>query len=586
MSEYQVSELFDSIQGEGTLVGVPSAFVRLTGCNLRCSWCFVPGTPVLMADLSWKDVADLHVGDGVLGQHEGVDGGHRYLAPTVVEAVRMQVAEVVDVVTAEGTLRCTPDHKFWNPVQGGSNGWRSAAEYAEAKASGYGSHRNARFVCSPTVETVEYRIGYVAGVWDGDGTWWTLKKGGYGYRRGRLAMNDVEAMATVMAYFGDAFPLYWGRHSSKGFDGHVHEMQCLYLTKDLEARKMEGLLKDAPMTREFARGYLAGIFDAEGSFSGVVRLSQCHEANPVTFERIASAMVTMGYEYEVEEGGMRLRTHEGCGTVISMEFLGNIQPKVLRKLERVFCGGTGFGQRQILDVCPVEEVQQVVTVKTQSGSFVAGGFVVKNCDTPYASWEPVGKAMSCADLGAWVRGTGRRHVVLTGGEPMVQDLAPLLEEVRGLHVTVETAGTRRNTFGPVSLMSLSPKLSNSDPVADPRDPGGAWLARHRARRRCPDVVADVIARQELEGGDWQLKFVVQSDQDLAEVEEFIAALSGHLVAAGVQGLDPLKVFLMPEGRSAEEFAAHGRTCAELCKAQGWRLSPRLHVDLWGNRRGV
>ncbi len=34
-----ISEIFHSIQGEGELTGVPSAFIRTSGCNLRCSWC-------------------------------------------------------------------------------------------------------------------------------------------------------------------------------------------------------------------------------------------------------------------------------------------------------------------------------------------------------------------------------------------------------------------------------------------------------------------------------------------------------------------------------------------------------------------
>src|ERR1700722_487273 len=87
------------------------------------------------------------------------------------------------------------------------------------------------------------------------------------------------------------------------------------------------------------------------------------------------------------------------------------------------------------------------------------------CDTPYTSWQPEGNELALEQILDEVKAHPARHVVVTGGEPMIlPDIVPLTERLRalGLHITVETAGT---VFRPVAcdLMSISPKLSNSSP---------------------------------------------------------------------------------------------------------------------------
>src|SRR5437016_9089538 len=103
------------------------------------------------------------------------------------------------------------------------------------------------------------------------------------------------------------------------------------------------------------------------------------------------------------------------------------------------------------------------------------------CDTPYASWDPEGEDVPVADIVHRVRQFPARHVVITGGEPMIMpDIAALCAALAetGLHITIETAAT---IFGPVKLdlASLSPKLSNSTP----RDrQGGRFVELHEKQR--------------------------------------------------------------------------------------------------------
>jgi 7-carboxy-7-deazaguanine synthase len=192
------------------------------------------------------------------------------------------------------------------------------------------------------------------------------------------------------------------------------------------------------------------------------------------------------------------------------------------------------------------------------------------CDTPYTSWAPEGVTMSVADIVAEVRRHPATHVVVTGGEPMIQpaivELTHALHDA-GLHVTIETAGT---VWAPVvcDLMSISPKLANSTPL---EREGGRWAAVHERLRQQPDVVRQLLAEY-----PYQLKFVVAAPADMEEVERLIDSVYA----------DRSRVVLMPEGTDATTLSERGRWLVEICKERGYRFSPRLHVMLWGNRRGV
>lgn len=189
------------------------------------------------------------------------------------------------------------------------------------------------------------------------------------------------------------------------------------------------------------------------------------------------------------------------------------------------------------------------------------------CDTPYTSWKPEGEDLS---LDAIVERVEQyrvaKHVVLTGGEPMIAPgIAKLSERfrARGMHITIETAGT---VFTPVAcdLMSISPKLANSTPE-------GVFRAQHERLRLQRDILRHLMSNY-----NYQLKFVIAQETDLAEVREVVSST----------GAQAAKVVLMPEGIDAEILNERGAWIAELCKENGYRFSPRLHVHLYGNKRGT
>lgn len=194
------------------------------------------------------------------------------------------------------------------------------------------------------------------------------------------------------------------------------------------------------------------------------------------------------------------------------------------------------------------------------------------CDTPYASWHPEGEEQSVDQIVARVNQFNAGHVVLTGGEPMIMpDIAELCDRLHATsyHITIETAAT---VFKPVKLhlASLSPKLSNSTPHK--RDAGRFAAAHERQRINVPVIQQFIDASP-----DYQLKFVVAAETDLAEIDAMLATL---------RGWTPADVLLMPEGTDPATLRSRAGWIAEVCKSRGFRYCPRLHVELYGNRRGT
>lgn len=192
------------------------------------------------------------------------------------------------------------------------------------------------------------------------------------------------------------------------------------------------------------------------------------------------------------------------------------------------------------------------------------------CDTPYTSWQPEGEELTISDILARLEPIPSRHVVITGGEPLLaNDLEELCLALRqsGWHITIETAATIAKDVA-CDLMSLSPKLSNSTPWQ--RDP--EWAARHEQRRLNLDAI-----RQLMRQGDYQFKFVIDQPADTAEVLDLLARLPE---------VDRAKVLLMPQATTRQELEVKSAWLSEECKRLGLRFGPRLHLELYGPCRGT
>lgn len=189
------------------------------------------------------------------------------------------------------------------------------------------------------------------------------------------------------------------------------------------------------------------------------------------------------------------------------------------------------------------------------------------CDTKYAWDNSAGEDLSVEEILSRMGNllpiknlTIQNFIVVTGGEPMINQHLPLLLTSLAradYHITLETSGIAFVPGLPVDLMSISPKLSGAHGRMD-----GKAATRH--------------LKQLITNYDYQLKFVIDTAADIDEVKA---------VVDSIKEIDTSKVMLMPQGKTREELLAKSLMVADLCTNYGFTFCQRLHVLLWDNQRG-
>jgi 7-carboxy-7-deazaguanine synthase len=190
------------------------------------------------------------------------------------------------------------------------------------------------------------------------------------------------------------------------------------------------------------------------------------------------------------------------------------------------------------------------------------------CDTPLTSWNPQGKEMSQDEILEQIFEWECEHVVITGGEPLLwPEMVPFSAALKekGHIITFETAGTVTQNVQ-ADLISLSPKLKNSTP--DDVD----WKDRHEKTRENEEAVRFLTGNY-----DYQLKFVIDEPHDIEEVNEYLDRFSF---------LDRSKVYLMPQAITVEMLQEKKGWLKKLADKNGFQVSPRLHIELFGNTPGT
>lgn len=193
------------------------------------------------------------------------------------------------------------------------------------------------------------------------------------------------------------------------------------------------------------------------------------------------------------------------------------------------------------------------------------------CDTKHSSWKEEGDVFEISKILTMIEPYKTcEHVVITGGEPLLTKKLPELTlalKAQGKYITIETNGSIFNAEIKADLVSLSPKLSHSVPR------GSEFESSHEKARINKENLKNWIDNYE-----YILKFVVSSHNDMKEIE--------HILKNVKRAIPKEKVYLMPLGTEKAKLEERSKWLAEISREYGYRLTPRLQIYLFGNKRGT
>ncbi|HUY44398.1 MAG TPA: intein-containing Rv2578c family radical SAM protein [Streptosporangiaceae bacterium] len=356
------------------------------GCSHACKYCLVGGTPILMADGRSRALADLRPGDEIYGTVRR--GNYRRYVHTTVLAHWQTVKPAYRVTLADGTRLITSgEHRFlsergWKHVTGAESGPLQRPHLTTSnKLMGVGGF------AGPPKAGADYRRGYLCGMIRGDGCIYQDRyqrvDGSTGYSlRFRLALADQEALERTRGYLA-RIGIGCAEFTFAEATPTRRQVAAIRNGGRDQVRMMEWLIgwPDSP-TLEWRKGFLAGIFDAEGSYSnGILRI--CN-TDPDLLAWIRTSLQEFGFAFAVE------RRHIGrAGPVTNYRLTGGLPEKLrffLSTDPAITCKrsieGTAIRSNARLGIASIEPLGldlPMFDITTGTGDFIANGVVSHNC---------------------------------------------------------------------------------------------------------------------------------------------------------------------------------------------------------------
>ena len=354
------------------------------GCSHACVYCLEGDTAVLMADGRTRRIADLRVGDQIIGTE--VVGSYRRYVATDVRAHWSTRKRGYTVRLQDGTeLVASGDHRFltgrgWKHVTGTTAG-RDRRPHLTTNDSMLGFGKT-----SETPKATDgYRRGYLTGMVRGDADlkrYATTRRNGQRgvLHRFRLALADVEALDRSQQMLAEE-----GIRTDRfDFSPQTEVRQAITAIRTQRRGDFERITElvawPERLTDEWRRGFLAGVFDAEGSRSaGIVRIANCDEE---MLSRTEEAFSAFGFDTVREDrhrpGGLQYVRLRG-GLREHMRFIHLVDPAIRRKCAVAGIAITSDADLRVASVEPTGVEMPMYDITTGTGDFIANGVVSHNC---------------------------------------------------------------------------------------------------------------------------------------------------------------------------------------------------------------
>jgi DNA repair photolyase len=349
------------------------------GCQHACVYCVSGDTPILMGDGSTRRIADVRVGDSIYGTVR--DGYYRHYALTEVLAHWSTVKSAYRITLEDGTqLVASGDHRFltergWKHVTGAEQRPEQRPFLTvNNKLMGFGGF------AEPPKDTTQYRRGYLCGMIRGDSNLGRYRATSRDIYTFRLAPADTEALTRTRHYLGT-----FGIRTTEFDVAHASEtrraMRAIRTGTRGSVQAIEHLIEwPSYPCEDWFHGFLAGIFDAEGSYSkGIWRLANTDQE---ILDWTSRALSTFGFDFALESRGwpnglkyIRLRG----GLKEAMRFFHTTDPAITRKRSIEGVAIKSDAKLRVAAIEPLGIEMPMYDITTGTGDFIANGVVSHNC---------------------------------------------------------------------------------------------------------------------------------------------------------------------------------------------------------------